>query len=136
MSRYISDTIRQLVAQRAGYRCEYCRVHQDDFYYQFEIDHIVSLKHEGETSFENLALACGICNRNKGTDLGTYLDGKKEFIRLFDPRTDDWHEHFELDEGEIVPKSLIGRATAKILDFNNLDRIILRRVLIAARRYP
>lgn len=27
-------------------------------------------------------------------------------------------------------------ATAKILDFNNLDRIILRRVLIAARRYP
>lgn len=38
MSRYISDTIRQLVAQRAGYRCGYCRVHQDDFYYQFEID--------------------------------------------------------------------------------------------------
>lgn len=136
MSRYIPDSIRQLVAQRAGHRCEYCRIHQNDFYFQFEIDHIVSLKHEGETNLENLALACGICNRNKGSDLGTYLGRKKEFVRLFDPRTDDWYGHFELDEGEIVAKSPIGQATIKILDFNNLDRIILRRVLIAAGRYP
>jgi hypothetical protein len=136
MSRYIPDTIRQLVAQRAGHRCEYCRIHQEDFYFQFEIDHVVSLKHEGETSLENLALACGICNRSKGSELGTYLDGKKEFVRLFDPRTDDWYEHFELDEGEIIAKSLIGRATIKILDFNNPDRIILRQVLMAAGRYP
>lgn len=136
MSRHIPDSIRQLVAQRAGYRCEYCRIHQDDFYFQFEIDHIVSLKHEGETSLENLALACGICNRNKGSDLGTYLDGKKEFVRLFDPRTDDWYEHFELSEGVILAKSPIGRTTVKILDFNNSDRIMLRQVLIAAGRYP
>ena len=136
MSRHIPDSIRQLVAQRAGYRCEYCRIHQDDFYFQFEIDHIVSLKHEGEKSLENLALACGICNRNKGSDLGTYLDGKKEFVRLFDPRTDDWYEHFELSEGVILAKSPIGRTTVKILDFNNSDRIMLRQVLIAAGRYP
>ena len=135
MSRYIPDTIRQLVAQRARYCCEYCQLPQSASYYSFEIDHIISLKHEGMTDLENLALACGTCNRNKGADLGTYLDGNRIFIPLFNPRSDVWAEHFELDNGIILPKSLIGRATVKILELNAPDRVILRQALMEAGLY-
>jgi len=136
MSRYIPDTIRQLVAQRARYCCEYCHLPQAASYYSFEIDHIISLKHEGMTDLENLALACGACNRNKGADIGTYLDGNRVFVPLFNPRSDVWAEHFKVENGVLLPESLIGRATVKILDFNAPDRIILRQALVEAGLYP
>lgn len=47
MNRYIADSVRQLVAQRANYRCEYCGIHKDEAFYPFQIDHIISLKHGG-----------------------------------------------------------------------------------------
>ena len=62
MSRYISDKLRALVAHRAGFRCEYCRLLAEDAFFRFHIDHIVSVKHGGETVEENLAYACQICN--------------------------------------------------------------------------
>ena len=136
MSRYISDSLRQKIKQRADNRCEYCRLHQDDFFFPFEIDHVLSLRHGGATKFDNLALSCSICNRNKAADIGTYLDEKREFIRLFNPRTDTWRDHFDINHGELYPLTLIGRATTKLLDLNNPDRIILRQVLMISKRYP
>lgn len=70
MKRYISDSIRKKVKERAGHCCEYCRIHQDDFYFPFEIDHIISLRHGGKTVLENLALSCNTCNRMKAADIG------------------------------------------------------------------
>jgi HNH endonuclease len=136
MSRYIPDTIRLSVKQRAQNRCEYCRVHQDDFFFPFEIDHIISLRHDGLTTIANLALSCSTCNRFKAADIGTYLDGNKRFIRLFNPRIDNWFKHFEVNNGEIIALNSIARATIKLLDLNNPDRIILRQILIMAQRYP
>ena len=72
----------------------------------------------------------------KGADIGTYLDNKKVFIRLFNPRKDAWVHHFEINRGEIIPLTPIGRATVKLLDLNNPDRLILRQVLMSANRYP
>ena len=136
MSRYISDTIRQKVKDRANNCCEYCRIHQEDFFFPFEIDHIISLRHEGKSNFNNLAFSCGTCNRMKAADIGTYLNEKLEFIRLFNPRMDIWEHNFEINHGEILPLTLIGEATIKLLDLNNPDRIILRQVLMTAKRYP
>lgn len=136
MSRYIPDTLRLAVKRRANNCCEYCRLHQDDFFFPFEIDHILSVRHGGQTILINLALSCSLCNRNKAADIGTYLDGKKRFVRLFNPRTDVWTEHFEINYGEILPLTSIGRATVKLLDLNNPDRIILRQILMAVERYP
>jgi hypothetical protein len=135
MSRYIPETLRLAVKQRANNCCEYCRLNQEDFFFPFEIDHILSIRHGGLTIFINLALSCSICNRNKAADIGTYLDGKRRFVRLFNPRTDVWTAHFEVNQGEILALTSIGRATIKLLDINNPDRIILRQVLIAAERY-
>lgn len=73
MSRYISDKVRQAVAERARHQCEYCLIHQDDIFFTCEIDHIISVKHGGSNDLNNLAYACPFCNNNKGSDLGSVL---------------------------------------------------------------
>lgn len=137
MSRHIPDTLRRLVATRADFRCEYCHTPEIGTFYALQIDHITSLKHGGKTTEENLAYACTLCNRNKGTDLGTRLEMHGPIIRFFDPRTDNWFEHFQVTEqGLIVAKSIIGEATIKIFGMNHADSLIERRLLIAAGHYP
>ena len=136
MSRYIAEHIKAFVALRADYRCEYCRIHKDDLFFTYQIDHIISLKHDGLTEINNLAFACSLCNQNKGPNLGTYLLGSKRLIRLFNPRIDKWTHHFEVESGEILPKTRIAAATIKVLDLNNIDRVILRQGLMEIGRYP
>jgi hypothetical protein len=50
--------LEQLVWERAGGRCEYCRVAQERDRLSFEIDHIIAKKHGGPTRASNLCLAC------------------------------------------------------------------------------
>ena len=57
---------RRLVRARAGMRCEYCRIHEDDEPFAFHIEHIVAKKHEGEDDSSNLAWSCQSCNLAKG----------------------------------------------------------------------
>lgn len=131
MNRKIPEAIRLLVAHRAGYRCEYCRIPFLDGYAFFQIDHIISWKHGGFTDLKNLACACIICNRNKGSDLGTVLEIGGAIVRFFNPRNDNWFDHFELlDSGLIVPKTNVGEATSKILQFNHVDSLIARKLLM------
>jgi len=133
MRRNIPDYQRRAVAERAAFCCEYCRLPEKAAFFLFQVDHIVSVRHEGETELENLAYACPICNRKKGTDLGTLVGNPPKLIRFFNPRIDQWVEHFSLEEsGEIVSKTDIGAATVKFLDFNYPDAVIERRKLIVA----
>lgn len=131
MSRYISDTLRDFVAQRAQFRCEYCRLPAASSFFAFHVDHVVSLKHGGTTTAANLAFACAICNLNKGSDIATFLDDPARPIRFFNPRTDEWHRHFEATEtGLLLAKTDVGLATVKILDLNHPDTLIERREMI------
>lgn len=131
MSRFVSNKMRQQIAIRANFRCEYCRLPEIDSYYGFQCDHIISWRHKGLTNLENLAFACLDCNRNKGTDLGTIISGSPTIVRFYNPRIDDWDEHFEMQEtGLIEPISEIGTATVQFLDINHPDRIIERQLLI------
>jgi hypothetical protein len=134
MSVYIPQKLRKLVAERAKGHCEYCLHHESDSYTTFQVDHIISLRHGGITIAINLAYACLFCNRYKGSDVGTVLLPKHDFVRLFNPRLDSWQEHFAWEELVIVPLSNIGEATIKILDLNNLERIMERQILLEAGR--
>lgn len=136
MSRYIPEALRTLVAQRAGYRCEYCRLPQQVAGFAFEMDHIVSVKHGGLTKSENLAYACPICNGNKGSDLGTLLTIPGDIIRFFNPRTDQWPRHFKVDAGIIRAKTNIGAATVKIFDFNSEQDVLYRQKLMILGLFP
>lgn len=136
MSRKIPDTLRKTVAERANFRCEYCRRMEGDSFIKFQIDHIISRKHRGQTIEENLAFSCPICNGNKGSNIGTVLSDKTTFVRLFNPRTDNWFDHFEISEGMIVSKTNIGEATALVLEFNTVNRILERLDLVKAGLFP
>jgi 5-methylcytosine-specific restriction endonuclease McrA len=53
----IPDQLRQFVAERAGYRCEYCLLHEDDSYSPHQVDHIISRKPGGASVPDTLAYA-------------------------------------------------------------------------------
>lgn len=131
MSRYIPDALRALVAQRANHRCEYCCLPADKSYFAFHIDHIVSLKHGGETEANNLAYTCAICNLNKGSDVATFLDDRKTAVRFYNPRIEQWREHFRIEStGLLSAQTDIAAATIKVLDLNHPDAIIERREML------
>lgn len=127
MSSYIADSLKKQVIDRANYRCEYCLQPDLFAYISHQIDHIISIKHGGENNLDNLAYACFQCNVNKGSDIGTVLLPDRTLIRLYNPRIDYWHDHFEIENGVIYAKTAIGQATIKILDFNDVDRVLERQ---------
>lgn len=136
MASEINEALRRLVADRAWRVCEYCLVHEEDVYHGCEVDHICSLKHGGMTVAENLALACFHCNRHKGTDLGSVSERTGALVRLYNPRTDRWKEHFHWIDSRIDPLTDIGEVTARLLEFNHPERVAFRKLLAEAGRYP
>lgn len=118
MSRYLSNKLKELVPKRANFRCEYCRLSAEFSYFPFHIEHIISLKHGGKTISLNLAYACPLCNIKKGSDIATFLNNPDVLIRFFNPRIDNWNDHFNIEEtGLIAAKTPIGEATIKIFNF-------------------
>jgi hypothetical protein len=57
----------EVMAERAAFRCEYCRAPAALFNFPFEIEHIVPLSRGGDDTVDNLALACRACNVFKGS---------------------------------------------------------------------
>jgi 5-methylcytosine-specific restriction endonuclease McrA len=62
----IPASLRRFVIQRADNRCEYCGISQIGQVATFHIDHIAPVMAGGETTAENLALACVSCSLRKG----------------------------------------------------------------------
>jgi len=134
VARDIEESARLLVTERARRRCECCLVHEDDAGFPHQIDHVISRKHGGSSGIGNLAYACIVCNRYKGTDIAS-IDRSGRPIRLFDPRRDSWDEHFELDGPVIQPLTAIGEVTARLLRLNAAERVIERRLFQALGSY-
>jgi hypothetical protein len=132
----ISARLRIFVAARALESCEYCLTHAAYTAFVHEIDHIVARKHGGATEPENLALACAQCNRFKGSDIAATDPESGDIVPLYHPRTMNWGDHFRLDGPRIVPLTATGRATERLLQLNQIDRLLLRNELLAKGRYP
>lgn len=124
------------MAERAGYRCEYCLLHEDDSYSPHQVDHIIARKHGGLSTLENLAYACLRCNAWKGSDIGSRDPATGQFVSLFNPREDNWGDHFKLDGFVIEPLTPQGRVTARLLQLNIDKRVVERRALMLVGRYP
>ncbi len=135
MSKKIPERLRILTAERAGFRCEYCRIPDIGAGISFHSDHILASKHGGLTVLENLAYCCPECNLFKGTDFATFLSGIEDAVRFFNPRKDEWSEHFVNVDGLIQPRTEIGRATIVIFQINNLSRVLTRQQLMAVGLY-
>lgn len=98
----------------------------------FAIDHIVAEKHGGKTQADNLALSCPLCNQYKGSDIASIDPDTGELSAFYNPRTDNWVEHFSINGAMFPPLSAKGRVTAKILKLNRAERIAERRLLAEA----
>ena len=57
MSNLVSPETRQIVASRANFIGEYCLIAEEDAYFRFQVEHIISRKHGGSSELENLAFA-------------------------------------------------------------------------------
>jgi hypothetical protein len=133
---YIPAELRRLVVARAEGICEYCLIAEDDTFYGCQADHIISEKHGGSTDAFNLAYACVCCNQAKGSDVGSIHWESNSFVRLFNPRTDTWAEHFQLTGSTIEGLTPIGFVTARILGFNSVERVLERGTLQDMSRFP
>lgn len=131
----IPDNIKTVVAQRAGFKYEYCLLPEIVSFYNFHIDHIKSIKHGGLSNIDNLAYSCPDCNYCKGTDIESAIINDR-MVRFFNLRKDKWYEHFYLEDGMILGKTDIANVTEPIFKFNELDRLIYRRQLIHLKQYP
>ena len=133
---HIPTQVLEKVFLRAGGRCEYCLIHQDDRPETHPIDHNLAIQYGGQTEPDNLALSCVFCNRNKGPNLAAIDPSSREIVPLFNPRIQGWSEHFELLGAEISGRTSVGRATVELLRMNEAERINYRQSLILAGRYP
>jgi hypothetical protein len=121
--------------ERADRRCEYCLIHEDDAAFSHEVDHVISRQHGGQTTPDNLAYACMICNRFKGTNVSS-VDLLGFIVRLFNPRSERWENHFRLVRAIIQPLTATGEATTRLLRLNAAERVIERRALQLIGSYP
>jgi hypothetical protein len=100
-----------------------------------EVDHIRAKKHRGSHSLENTCYACAYCNSAKGSDVASYDDETGELLPLFNPRSDDWSNHFYWQGPLLIGKTATGRATISLLRINAVARIEHRRLLMEAGTY-
>lgn len=121
-----------MVAARAGGRCEFCHIPQEHVpYLRFWIEHLVPRQHGGGDEPENLAVSCPWCNRRKGPNLSAIDPETGEVVVLFNPRTQDWDEHFRVVDHTIVGLTAAGRATVALLAMNEERRMRVRRLASA-----
>jgi 5-methylcytosine-specific restriction endonuclease McrA len=126
----VPSTIRAQVRQRADDRFEYC--HQLELFspYSYHVDHILPVKrHGGSDGVENLAWACFECNTNKAGDISAYDYETKELTPLYNPRTQLWDDHFEMQSALIAAKTAVGRVTIRLLQLNESHRVESRQNL-------
>jgi HNH endonuclease len=128
--------LRRQVVERAGNCCEYCLLHQELAASTHQVDHVIAEKHGGQTVLDNLALSCMVCNRRKGSDISSIDPETGNLVSLFNPRTQQWPDHFELDGVHIVGLTDVGRTTVVFLQLNAFERLMERDALIRAGRYP
>jgi hypothetical protein len=104
--------------------------------YEHEPDHIIPIQHGGETTSDNLALACLRCNRRKGPNVGSFDPETGILVALYNPRVQKWIDHFHLNEAEIQPLTPEARVTVRILQLNDEQRLEERKALLDLRLYP
>ena len=134
--RYISASLRQLVIERTGNRCEYCGLSQAGQAATFHIDHIIPLAEDGQTTEQNLALACVSCSLRKAPRLNAVDPDTGQEVPLYNPREQSWSEHFHWDGVSLIGMTPTGRATVEALKMNRPIMLAIRAEEVLLNRHP
>jgi hypothetical protein len=90
----------------------------------------------GETTIENLALACVSCSLRKAARQTVADPQSDKEVTLYNPRRDTWEEHFQWDGVRLVGLTPTGRATVAALNMNRALILAIRREEAAVGRHP
>lgn len=125
----VPHKLGQAVRSQANRRCEYCHA-LEVILIRLEVEHIYPEALGGETSLENLCLSCRWCNSFKGVAVEAVDPETQQVAPLFNPRTQQWAEHFAWDEAGAYLLGLtpIGRATVQQLKMNR-DEVVQSRTI-------
>jgi hypothetical protein len=100
--------------------------------------HVDHINPDGGDELSNLCLACWNCNSSKHT--ATFVDDPETGARLllFNPRTQNWNEHFTWEPGAIRIRGLTatGRATIIRLRMNRTAVVIARQRWVEGGYHP
>lgn len=135
---HISEALRSQVAEDARHRCGYCLTPQLFTAMPLQIEHIIPLAANGTSDRENLWLACPLCNGRKSTRT-TGIDPETQVsVSLYNPRQQEWKEHFTWSDDGILIEGLtpIGRATVEALQLNHEHFCQARRRWVAVGWHP
>lgn len=98
MSATISAELRVQVRAKEKNRCAYSRSPEELTVTTFEVDHSVPASAGGETTLDNLCLACPTCNRHKSARQSAPDPETDQVVLLYHPRQQKWSTHFAWDE--------------------------------------
>ncbi len=134
----IPEETKARIRQHAKNRCGYCLSQQENVWDILEIDHIFPLAKGGKDDEENLWLICSSCNSAKYNKIEVFDKETQKNIPLFDPRRQNWHEHFRWskDGTKMRGKTTIGKVTILALDLNKLRFIRVRENWVSAGWHP
>lgn len=128
--------IERVVQSRAGERCEYCRMHQSLQGATFHLEHVIPRSRGGTSDLDNLAWACPGCNLHKADRVEGADPDTSRAVPLFNPRRDQWADHFRWRDFQIVGLTSTGRATAAAFNLNHARRLFIRQVETAFGLFP
>jgi hypothetical protein len=127
--------LRAFVPERAGRRCEYCHLAEEDAgSLALEIEHIIAKQHGGTDDPEGLCYSGAQCNWAKGPNVAGSLGGK--LYPLFNPRKQSWQRHFHWEHTILVGQTKTGILTVQVLNINDPARVMLRENLLFEGRFP
>ena len=78
---------------------------------------------------------CHFCNAFKGPNIAGRDPATKNVERLFNPRQDDWQEHFRWDGPALEARTAIGRVTLAVLRINLPYRVAVRASLMGEKLF-
>lgn len=137
MSRLPAD-LRRRVRQRARNLCEYCHTLIDFTGHEFTVDHIMPESQGGASDFANLCFCCFWCNSYKQarTKARDWRTGR--LVPLFNPRGDEWNEHFRWSSTftRMIGRTSTGRATISALRLNRSGLVHARSIWVKHGLHP
>lgn len=137
MSR-LSSALRRRVRERARRLCEYYHSFMDYTGHEFTVDPIIPESKGGASDFGNLCFCCFWCNNYKQarTEVRDRRTGR--IVRLFNPRTDKWEDHFRWSPTftRMIGRTAIGRATVSALRLNRLSIVRSRGIWVRHGLHP
>lgn len=134
----IPAALGRRVRQQARHRRGYCLCSEVLIGMRMEIEHFIPLALNGQTLEENLWLSCRRCNGFKGLLIQAIDPETQESAPLFNPRQQNWYEHFVWSEdgSEFIGLTAAGRATVNALNLNYPIAVMARKLWVSVGWWP